>query len=238
HDELAALVGPDIPITRMDADTTNTKGAHERLLGEFAAAPTGVLLGTQMIAKGLDYPDVTLVGVINADTSLNLPDFRAPERTYQLLEQVSGRAGRGDLPGRVVVQTYWADHPAIQAAAKHDRTSFLKAECAMRESLSYPPFARLANVLVWGRDKDAVAREARALGESIGALIESRGDAWQLLGPSPCVLSRLRGVWRWHLLIKAPLDAHLAAVLAPVFKARKTVEGISAAIDIDPYNLL
>ncbi len=125
--ELASLL-PGLPVVRMDADTTKGKGGHERALAQFEALDSGVLLGTQMIAKGLDYPEVTLVGVINADTTLHLPDFRAGERTYQLLEQVAGRAGRGERQGRVIVQTYWPDHPAIRAAALHDPRVFYEEE--------------------------------------------------------------------------------------------------------------
>ena len=142
-------VGPDVPIIRMDADTTSGKGAHERLLEQFAGSDAAVLLGTQMIAKGLDFEDVTLVGVINADTQLHLPDYRAAERTFSLIEQVAGRAGRADLPGRVLVQTYEADNVAIRAAATYDRERFLRAELPKRRILLYPPFVRMANVLVW-----------------------------------------------------------------------------------------
>ena len=133
EDELAQILPPSVRVIRMDADTTRTKGAHQRLLEEFDAADSAVLVGTQMIAKGLDFPEVTLVGVINADTMLKLPDFRAAERTYDLLEQVAGRAGRGDVPGQVIVQTYWASHPAMRAVASHNRDLFLEAELAERE---------------------------------------------------------------------------------------------------------
>ena len=160
--ELAGLL-PGLPVVRMDADTTKGKGGHERALAQFEALDAGVLLGTQMIAKGLDYPEVTLVGVINADTTLHLPDFRAGERTYQLLEQVAGRAGRGERQGRVIVQTYWPDHPAIQAAAQHEPRLFYEEEERVRAALGYPPFGRLANVLFWGGDKSAVAAAAHAM---------------------------------------------------------------------------
>ena len=156
---------PDLPVVRMDADTTKGKGGHERALAQFEALDAGVLLGTQMIAKGLDYPEVTLVGVINADTTLHLPDFRAGERTYQLLEQVAGRAGRGERPGRVIVQTYWPDHPAIRAAALHEprRRSTTEEETAARGArvpAVRPPRQRP----VLGRDKAAVAAQAAATG--------------------------------------------------------------------------
>ena len=182
--ELAGIL-PGLAVVRMDADTTKGKGGHERALAQFEALDAGVLLGTQMIAKGLDYPEVTLVGVINADTTLHLPDFRAGERTYQLLEQVSGRAGRGERQGRVIVQTYWPDHPAIQAAAQHEPRLFYEEEERVRAALGYPPFGRLANILFWGGDKSAVAAAshrwvdalAGALPDDVdGSRAESRAD--------------------------------------------------------------
>jgi primosomal protein N' (replication factor Y) len=219
----------------MDADTTTGKGGHERALAAFEALPSGVLLGTQMIAKGLDYPDVTLVGVINADTTLHLPDFRAGERTYQLLEQVAGRAGRGQEPGSVVVQTYWPEHPAIRAAAHHDPRLFYEPEEADRAALGYPPFGRLANILVWGRERSSVVGGAEALA---GVLGPAMPPGWELLGPSPAPLSRLKGAWRWHLLVKAPGDADLSPVLSTALRSVPAVQGVSLACDIDPLDLL
>ena len=302
-DQLRAIVGPGATIVRMDADTTRNKGDHERLLGEFAAADAGVLLGTQMIAKGLDFPDVTLAGVLIADTTLKLPDFRAAERTFQLVEQVAGRAGRADKPGRVIVQTYWPDHPAIVAASKHDRNFFLKDEMSMREAMGYPPYTRLANILIWGKNEHLVAREAanlrRQLDEHMakesgadtlfasvmaeipsidggkvapvggggsgaggvraaagngpggvraaaGNVVESASveggmriapEGWNVLGPSPCLLSKLRGTYRWHMLVKAPADADIPAMLEPVMRHRKAAPGVSVAVDVDPMDL-
>ena len=235
--ELRACVPSDMPIVRMDADTTKRKGDHERLLEEFANNDGGILLGTQMIAKGLDFPDVTLVGVINADTTLNLPDFRAGERTYQLIEQVSGRAGRAEKPGRVIVQTYWPEHPAIKAAASHNRALFLEKEIPERSELGYPPFSRLANVLAWGKDEVAVRQEMTQLTLALHSACERAGESWEILGPSHCLLSRLRGVYRWHTLIKAPFNADISAVLEPVLKARRKNDAVRVAVDVDPYNL-
>lgn len=235
--ELRACIPEDMPIVRMDADTTRKKGAHERLLEEFASNRGGILLGTQMIAKGLDFPDVTLVGVINADTTLNLPDFRASERTFQLLEQVSGRAGRAEKPGRVIVQTYWPEHPAIKAAATHNRAVFLDYEMPQRRELGYPPFAKLANVLAWGKDDVAVRQETTQLTLALNSACISAGENWEILGPSHCLLSRLRGVYRWHTLVKAPIDADISAILEPLLKARKKNDDVRVAVDVDPYNL-
>ena len=232
--ELAGML-PDLPVVRMDADTTTGKGGHERALAQFEALDSGVLLGTQMIAKGLDYPEVTLVGVINADTTLHLPDFRAGERTYQLLEQVAGRAGRGERQGLVIVQTYWPDHPAIQAAARHEPPVFYQEEEETRKELGYPPFGRLANVLFWGADKAAVAHAANTWAAALSAGLP---EAWSVLGPSPAPIARLKGVWRWHLLVKAPSGAPLAEVLSAVEHRVPGDRKVSHAIDIDPIDLL
>ena len=216
-------------------DTTRGKGGHERALAAFEGLSSGVLLGTQMIAKGLDYPDVTLVGVVNADTTLHLPDFRAAERTYQLLEQVAGRAGRGDLPGRVVIQTYWPEHPAILAAASHDAATFYGNEANDRRALGYPPFGRLANVLVWGQER---AQVASACDELAAAIASRLPEGWQILGPSPAPLSRLKDVWRWHVLVKAPADADLPGVLREALAAAPRRPDVALACDMDPVSLL
>ena len=232
-------VGPGVPIIRMDADTTSGKGAHERLLEQFAGADAAVLLGTQMIAKGLDFEDVTLVGVINADTQLHLPDYRAAERTFSLIEQVAGRAGRADLPGRVLVQTYEADNVAIRAAATYDRERFLRAELPKRRILLYPPFVRMANVLVWGKDEPSVRTTAERLFIELEAHIRDfGGDGWSVLPASPCVLAKLRGVYRWHVVVKCPPEDDLSRVVAPLFRARAPEADVNVAVDVDPNDLL
>ena len=245
EDELRALlnrmpdVGADVPIIRMDADTTSAKGAHERLLSQFAAADAAVLLGTQMIAKGLDFEDVTLVGVVNADTQLHLPDYRAGERTFSLIEQVAGRAGRAQAKGRVLVQTYEADNIAIRAAAAYDRARFLRAELPKRRLLGYPPFVRMANVLVWGKDEPAVRQTACELASELTARVHdfAQGD-WTVLPASPCVLAKLRGVYRWHVVVKCPPGADIAQVMGPYFRERKPDERVNVAVDVDPSDLL
>ena len=232
-------VGPGVPIIRMDADTTSGKGAHERLLEQFAGADAAVLLGTQMIAKGLDFEDVTLVGVINADTQLHLPDYRAAERTFSLIEQVAGRAGRADLPGRVLVQTYEADNVAIRAAATYDRERFLRAELPKRRILLYPPFVRMANVLVWGKDEPSVRTTAERLFTELEAQIRDfGGDGWSVLPASPCVLAKLRGVYRWHVVVKCLPGDDLSRVIAPLFRARVPEADVNVAVDVDPNDLL
>lgn len=228
-----------IPIVRMDADTTAAKGAHQRLLEQFASEPRAVLLGTQMIAKGLDFDDVTLVGVVNADTQLHLPDYRAAERTFDLIEQVAGRAGRGVLPGSVIVQTYLADSLAIRAAAAYDRDAFLGPELRKRRMLRYPPFVRMANVLIWGPQEQVVQAEARALHERLEQLAREKGaGCLEVLPAGPCVLSRVRGNHRWHIVVKADEGCDISALLHPLFASRKAVKGATVALDVDPVDLL
>ena len=237
EDELRMLLPEGVDIVRMDADTTRGKGAHQRLLEEFDASECAVLVGTQMIAKGLDFPEVTLVGVINADTTLKMPDFRSAERTYDLLEQVAGRAGRGSRAGEVIVQTYWAGHPAIQAVANHDRDLFLAAEEADRREGGYPPFSRLANVVMWGKNATAVKATSEELAAAIRAEVgNARG--WEVLGPADCAKSKAKDNYRRHVLVKAPHDAELGVLLGTCARGVTRRPGINIAIDIDAYDLL
>jgi primosomal protein N' (replication factor Y) len=232
--ELAALA-PDLPVVRMDADTTSGHGGHEKRLAEFEALACGVLLGTQMVAKGLDYPEVELVGVINADTTLHMPDFRAGERTYQLLEQVSGRAGRGDAGGRVVIQTYWPEHPAIVAAARHDPSRFYEEELRSRAELGYPPCGRIARVVVSGARLEDVRSSAASLAE---AARRSAVPECVVLGPAPAPLARIKGAYRWHVLVKGPSGSDLPRVLREAIAGASILEGVALAPDVDPVDLM
>ena len=232
--DLAALM-PELPIVRMDADTTSGKGGHERALLRFEGLGSAVLIGTQMIAKGLDYPDVTLVGVLNADTSMHVPDFRAGERTYQLLQQVAGRAGRGPKGGRVVVQTYWPDHPAVRALATGDADILYAPEMADRKTLRFPPFSRIVNIIASGPDNDAVRDHVLA----VAATLRSRIPAsWELIGPAPAPISRLKGNWRWHMLVKAPVDAEMSHALGGALSELAAPEGVTLIADVDPVSML
>jgi primosomal protein N' (replication factor Y) len=181
------------------------------------------------------------VGVINADTMLKLPDFRASERTFDLLSQVAGRCGRAELPGKVIVQTYCPSDTAIQAAAHYDRERFLGRELALREGLGYPPFVRLANVLVWGKDQRQVAEVGRELFASLSEAVRRAGERdWSIFPATPCVLSRLSGTYRYHLLIKVPVEhgERLGEVLEPFFRSRKPTPGVNVSVDVDPVSLL
>ncbi|MFD0702048.1 primosomal protein N' [Slackia equolifaciens] len=228
-----------VRVIRMDSDTTSSRDAHERLLREFAKPGAAVLLGTQMIAKGLDFDEVVLVGVINADTQLRLPDFRSAERTFDLVEQVAGRAGRGELDGQVLVQTYMADSVAIQAAATYNRKRFLSDELPKRRMLGYPPYMRLANILVWGENADEVRDVALELDARVNeAIRDIVGTDWMSLGAAPCAIERLRSQYRWHILIKAPRDADIARLVEPVIRKRRTHKRVNVACDVDPFSLL
>ena len=233
-------VYPDARIARMDVDTTGRKWSHRDILDSVRRGNVDILLGTQMISKGLDLPGVTLVGVIDADVGLNLPDFRASERTFQLLSQVAGRAGRGRRPGEVLVQTARPAHFAIQRALAHDYEGFAEHELADRQEPGYPPHLRLANLVISGRDEESVEGAALALGDWLEGLVAARPElaATRLLGPAPCPIDRLRGRWRWHLLIKQPDAGALGAILRFTSSRAAVPSGVRLEIDRDPESLL
>jgi len=197
-------------------------------------------LGTQMIAKGLDLPGVTLVGVIDADVGLNLPDFRAAERTFQLLSQVAGRAGRGDEPGEVLIQTLRPEHPALRHAVTHDYVAFAEHELSDRAGPRYPPHVRLANLVVSGEEETGVADAADALAAWLHGAIAAGGieNAITLLGPAPCPIERLRGRWRWHLLLKADDAGDLGRLLRYTAQKDPVTGANRLEIDRDPESLL
>ncbi len=176
---------PDAPLLRMDADTMRARGAHEKALGEFREGKARILLGTQMIAKGLDFPNVTLVGVIQADTALHLPDFRAAERTFHLVTQVAGRTGRGAKGGRVLVQTFSPDHAAIRAAVRHDYAAFAAEELPLRKMLQYPPFAVMIRLVIRGESETLAKEFAQRLGESVSAALKARQTGGAGVGAGP-----------------------------------------------------
>ncbi len=225
---------PEARVARMDRDTTSRKGSHHRLVAQMMAGEIDVLIGTQMIAKGHDFPAVTLVGVINADTALNLPDFRSAERVFSLLSQVAGRAGRGDRPGRVLIQTYALDSYALAYVARHDFQGFAAMELAQRQALDYPPHGHLANLVLSGNDEAKVCAAAARLASGLTA---GPSDV-EVLGPAPCLLPRLRNKHRMQILLKGrqrePLRrrlAHLSA-LRPQLPA-----GVVLTVDVDPVDM-
>jgi primosomal protein N' (replication factor Y) len=231
-EEACRKLFPDARILRVDRDTTSRKGSHERLLDAFGDGEYDVLVGTQMVAKGLDFPRVTLVGVMAADSAINLPDFRAGERTFQLLSQVAGRAGRHELPGEVVIQTYNPEHPAIVAASHHDYRAFYDAELPDRQEVGWPPYRALANAVIAGPDvrlaRDAAARFADAL-EGVPGV--------EVFGPHDAPLSQLRGLRRYQVLLKVadPVAAR-PALRRAIAVAQEP--GVRVTLDVDPYNLM
>ncbi|MGH7833842.1 MAG: replication restart helicase PriA [Candidatus Binatia bacterium] len=237
--QLAELV-PGARVARMDRDTTQRRGSQEALLREWESGKIQILAGTQMITKGHDVGGVTLVGVLLADLSLNVPDFRAAERTFQLLSQVAGRAGRGSEPGRVIVQTYAPDHYTLGCVREHDYRGFFDLEIEFRRALNYPPFGRLVLLRVDGPKPEEVEDRAVELGKRLRAKQKKSREAAaaEILGPAPAPIERLRGRYRWQILCKGRRQSELA-VLAE--EARKDFEKVRSArlhIDVDPYNML
>jgi primosomal protein N' (replication factor Y) (superfamily II helicase) len=229
---------PGIRVIRMDVDTTGWKGAHDQLVERFRRGEADVLLGTQMVAKGLDFPRVTLVGVISADTGMHMPDFRASERSFQLLTQVAGRSGRGEEPGEVVIQTRLPDARVLEAAARQDYAAFVGPELEERREAGFPPFGRLL-VLRWrGPDEEAVAEVAR---EGVKGLQDTLDPETTILGPAPAPLARLRGNFRWQALVADVSTRRLHAVTAaamPAMRRSAKRRQVELSVNIDPLTML
>jgi len=232
---------PSARIARMDVDTTSGKWAHAEILDRVGSGEVDILLGTQMIAKGLDFPNVTLVGVVDADVGINLPDFRASERCFQLLSQVAGRAGRGPKGGRVLIQTRVPKHHAVVRAVAHDYAGFVREELAGRETPSYPPNVRLANVVFSGTTEAATANVATAATTWLHALLRKRPmPGITIIGPAPCPVERIKNRWRWHVLVKAEHPAELTR-LGRYFLERFVMPkgaDLRVTFDRDPVALL
>ncbi|HEY1601657.1 MAG TPA: primosomal protein N' [Pirellulales bacterium] len=228
----------DVPSLRMDTDTMQARGSHERALAAFRKGEVRILLGTQMIAKGLDFPDVTLVGVVNADTALHLPDFRAAERTFQLLVQVAGRTGRGPRGGRVLVQTFSPDHPAIQAAVRHDYSSFAERELPLRRLLGYPPFADMIRLVIRGTSERLTKEFAEALATHCKSLLEPSNPAVRILGPAPAPIAKLRGKYRFQLQLQGADGAALRAAVRQVQQTLTPPDDTQWIADVDPLDML
>jgi primosomal protein N' (replication factor Y) len=228
---------PHARTLRMDRDTMSRKGAHAETLRAFKRGEADILIGTQMVAKGLDFPNVTLVGVVSADTALNIPDFRAPERAFQLLTQVAGRAGRGKVPGIVIVQTFSPEHESVLFAAKHDYLGFYEQAIGQRQEVGYPPFAHMANVVFTDEDEDEARKRGYRMANVLRAHMGSESDV-TLLGPVACPLSRLRGRYRWHLALRAPAKETLLALLRAALAELTAGERLGLSLDMDPLSML
>jgi primosomal protein N' (replication factor Y) len=262
EDTLAKLF-PHARVTRMDSDTLKRKEDYRRILGDFRAGKIDVLVGTQMIAKGLHFPNVTLVGIIYADLSLHMPDFRAGERTFQLLTQVAGRAGRGDVEGEVFVQAFTPFHPAIQYARRHDYTGFYEQEIEFREQLRYPPVSRIALITLRGRNEDKVRLSAEHVRSELEKLLQSapgilpgsglqiesgataksnapaRQDAGGTIiaGPAPAPLARAETFYRYQVMLRTRAMTKLSRAIARLQETLSLPEDVLMTVDIDPVDL-
>jgi primosomal protein N' (replication factor Y) len=229
---------PGMRLARMDSDSVRPAGAHEEILGRFLEGEIDVLLGTQMVAKGLDFPRVTLVGVINADTGIHLPDFRATERTFQLLAQVAGRAGRSELGGEVIVQTRCPEHPCLLAARDHDDAAFRSEEMPQRKEMAYPPFSRLASVLVRGESLPRVEAAGEELRDRLAAAAGACAGWVRVLGPAPAILAQLRGKHRHRLLVKGERADDVRTVAARALDPLPGRGSVEVVVDVDPLDMM
>lgn len=236
YDELAEVF-PQARILRMDVDTTRQKGAHQRILDKFGNHEADILLGTQMIAKGLDFPNVTLVGVLNADTSLNLPDFRSSERTFQLLTQVAGRAGRAEKEGEVLIQTYNPQHYAIKLAQKQDYEAFYAYEMGIRKQLSYPPYYFTVGLTLSHKDEQTVVRKSFEL---LQILRQHLSDKIKILGPTPKPIARTHNLYHYQIIVKYRFEDHLESVLNQILDMTQLRENkdLRLVIDHEPQNFM
>ncbi|MCX5832728.1 MAG: primosomal protein N' [Deltaproteobacteria bacterium] len=238
-EEEVKRIFPDARIARMDSDTTTRRGDTERILRSLARQEVDILVGTQMITKGHDFPQITLVGVVAADLSLNVPDFRAGERTFQILTQVAGRGGRGDTPGLVIVQTFNPEHYAVRRAQNHDYHGFYEEEIKLRRNLVYPPYARLVNLHFSSLRKDQgrvgvamIGKLARSL-----ALTDKMDKKIEILGPAEAPVAKLRGRYRWQLLLKGD-DIRAQVSIIDAIRAEAVKQGLEVKVDVDPMNFM
>jgi primosomal protein N' (replication factor Y) len=234
EEELRSLM-PGLLLKRMDRDTTQRKLAHYRIVKEMEQNKIDILVGTQMVAKGHDFPDVTLSGIVLADVALNLPDFRSSEKTFQLFTQLAGRSGRGEAPGEVYIQTYESDHYIFKFVKKHDYQGFYRMELELRKELAYPPFSRLIRIIFSFRSKEPIGRVMNTIS---GIVNKTRLKDIEVLGPSPAPLEKIRNLWRWHLVLKGKKAKHLRKCALEILKSLKDIKNIRIDIDVDPINLL
>ena len=224
----------------MDRDTTRAKGATAKIIEAMERREADVLVGTQMVSKGHHFPGTTFVGIVAGDTSLARPDFRASERTFQLVTQAAGRAGRGEKDGSVVIQTLNPEHYAFITASRHDYDAFYASEIALREEVGYPPFTRLCSVRVEATDERRAESAAQLLGTVAASTREAKSGAVTLLGPVPAFLARVQGRFRWQMLLKADHVKALhscASSLKAGFEARE-LRGVTLIVDVDPITIL
>ncbi len=235
-ESFVARLFPQARIERMDTDRVRKKGEHEKILTNFKNKKIDILIGTQMITKGFDFPHVTLVGVVNADTSLALPDFRSTERTFQLLTQVAGRAGRGSKEGTVIIQTFLSEHYAIKTASRHDYEAFYKEEIKRREELNYPPFSDLVNIIMRGRNEKQVRDYSTCIKELLEVFL--KGFDYEMIGPAPLPFYRLKGFSRWHIMLKGDVSIHFIDKIRHALSGIKKKGSCQHMCDVEPVNIL
>ena len=234
EEELQVLV-PSITLSRMDRDTTQRKLSHYRIIKKMEDGTTDLLLGTQMVAKGHDLPDVTVSAVISSDLALNLPDFRSAEKAFQLFVQLSGRSGRGDYPGKVYIQTYNPGHYVFDYVKNNDYKGFFQKELFLREELSYPPFSKMVRIVLKFRTKDTGKKVIKEVSEIINKT-SSRGI--DVLGPSPAPIEKIRNLWRWHLIIKGKNSRNLRSKASELVRMLNEIDNVKTYVDVDPISLL
>jgi len=220
----------------MDRDSAAKKGAYKKAYDDFKDENCDILLGTQMVAKGFDFPKVTLVGVIDADTALYLPEFRSAERTFQLMTQVAGRSGRSRLGGEVIIQTRHPEHYALQAAGQHDFNTFYRKEIEYRRQMNYPPFASLINLLIRGKNESKAEDAAKNINTFINEWKGRTGISFEVLGPVPASRYKLSSMFRWQILLKGGMD-NLLQVCSEIRKFQ-VPPGILLTVDVDPQDIL
>lgn len=235
EEELQRLF-PKARLARMDLDTTLERGSHGKILDRFRNREVDILLGTQMIAKGHDFPGVTLVGIVGADTGLALPDFRSSERVFQLLVQVAGRAGRADKEGVIYLQTFNPEHPSVQAAARHDTERFWTGELELRKALGYPPFSKLGLLVYRSETEKKAQGAAEKAAEALRRMAKDLGV--EVRGPAPAVFSKIRGHYRFQILLTAPNPAFIRKLLADFDASFEPPKGVFRVVDLDPQSLL
>ena len=232
--ELRRLL-PEARIFRMDYDTTKEKNIHEKIYDDFKKEKIDILVGTQMISKGFDFPRVSLVGIVDADIILHLPDFRATEKTFRMIIQVAGRSGRKELAGRVYVQTYFPENYIMQLAVRHDYEHFYNEEIKTRQSFNYPPFSELINIVMSGREEQEVSRRIEELALEAKGFIERNKYNDTIAGPSSAFRPLLRNMYRYQMLIRTCNDNKLA--WSGFFKSVKLKSGLKLSVDVDPQQL-
>ncbi len=236
------LVLPDLSFRRMDRDTTQKKLAHYRIIRQMEERKIDLLLGTQMVAKGHDFPDVTLSAIVSADIALNLPDFRSAERAFQLFTQMAGRSGRGDVSGRAIIQTYEPEHYVFEYVRDHDYKNFYKKEIALRKELSYPPFSKLLRIILSFKTKETAKSSIKVIANRIKGMLPSLNrhgaGGIEILGPAPAPIEKIRNHWRWHIILKGKNAKSLRHTASLILEKVNDMKAMKIDIDVDPINMM